>query len=116
MGRPKKPKPPNPNSKRAYLSKHRKKLGLYPVTSILTEEHLDALVKLAFLPPSQRASKPDIQNALATYLYRNLVQYYEHTPWAKAAREQRLAARSRGRQQPPTQPPQPTPNSHQTTP
>ena len=94
-----------PSTTRTQRLRRRRKLGLRAFTVLASEEALDALVKLEFLNQDDRNSRPDVQIALARFLYRQLVECYEHTPWAKAAREQRLAARSRGRQQPPTQPP-----------
>jgi hypothetical protein len=61
----------------------------------LSEEHLDALIKLDFLPREERASRTAIQKGLSAYLYSTLVERYAHMLWAKMAREQRLAARSR---------------------
>ena len=106
-GRPKKTKTPSPSTRRATLAKRRRKLGLYPVASILTEEHLDALVKLEFLPADHRSSKSHIADAIAQYLDKKLVQDFQHTAWAKLAREQRIAARSNQ-----TSKPQPMP-AHQ---
>ena len=85
-----KPKLPT-SSKRAFLAKKRRKLGLYLATVTLSEEHLDTLCKLEWLKPDQRASKSDIQNALAKYLHSTLVERYAHMAWARTAREQRLA-------------------------
>jgi hypothetical protein len=89
---------------RARLSKQRRRRGLHCVTVLVSEEHLDALIKLDWLPREERASPNAIQKGLSAYLYSTLVERYVHMLWAKMAREQRLAARSRGRPQPPLSP------------
>jgi hypothetical protein len=115
-GRPKKTKTPKPASQRATRSKQRRKLGLYLVTSILTEEHLDSLVKLEFLPSGLRTSRAEIQNALTQYLHTKLVRDFEHTAWAKAAKAERLASRTKLPSKPITQPQQPLPSPNQNLP
>jgi hypothetical protein len=106
-----KPQPPT-SSKRAYLSKQRKKLGLHFVSILLSEEAIDALVKLDFLNNDQRASKLPIQKALGNYLRSTLIERYAHTPWAIAARQQRHAPRPKLQ----THPPQPVSYNPETTP
>jgi hypothetical protein len=115
-GRPKKTKTPKPASQRAALCKLRRRQGLYPTTSILTEEHLDSLVKLEFLPASQRTSKHAIADAVSRYLDRKLVQDFEHTAWARSMREQRLATRSQRPAKPQNKPSQPAHTSPENPP
>ena len=89
---------------RAKLSHRRTRQEIRSITVLVREDHIDALVKLEWLQRDQRASRPEIQTALAAYLHSSLVERYASTIWAKMAREQRLAARSRGRPQPPLSP------------
>ena len=65
-------------------------------TVLLSEEHLDALIKLDWLPREQRASRTAIQTALSRYLYSSLVERHVHMLWAKVAREERQAGRQPG--------------------
>jgi hypothetical protein len=110
-----KPQPPT-SSKRACLSKQRKKLGLHLVSVLLSQEALDALVKLAFLQPEQRASRSAISDALSRFAYAKLVRDYEHTNWAIAARAEREATRNPPRRKSPKQPPEPPSNNPETPP
>jgi hypothetical protein len=81
---------------RARLSKRRKRQGLHCITVLLSEEHLDALIYLAWLPRQERASRTAIQIALSRYLCASLVERYAHMLWAKMAREERQAGRQPG--------------------
>ena len=89
---------------RARLSKRRRRQGLRLVSVLLNEEHLDALIKLGFLPRDQRATRTAIQNALAAYLYASLIERFANTVWAKMEREARQANRPEGRPKPPLSP------------
>jgi hypothetical protein len=77
------------SSVRANRSKRRKKQGLRCAIVLITEEHLDALCKLEWLPHQERTSQTAIQTALNRYLYSSLVEKYLYTPWAINAREER---------------------------
>ena len=107
-----------PNStKRAYLSKKRRKLGLRSIPILVSEEALDSLVKLAFLEPDQRASRAAISDALAQFAYAKLVRDYEFTKWAIAARAERQQRRPpRNTTRPPAAPVTPRCRSHPTCP
>jgi hypothetical protein len=74
---------------RARLSHRRTRMGIRSIAVLLSEEHLDALCKLEFLQPDQRASRTAISQALARYLNSALVVQFFYTGWAQTAREQR---------------------------
>ena len=78
---------------RALLSKRRRRAGLHCAMVVLTEEHCDALIKLAWLKREDRNRRGAIEEALSGYLYYSLVQQYFHTLWARTAREDRQAGR-----------------------
>jgi hypothetical protein len=106
-----------PNStKRAYLSKNRRKLGLRSIPILVSEEALDSLVKLAFLEPDQRSSRAAISLALSRFAYAKLVRDYEFTKWAIAARAEREATRNKPRRKSRKQPPEPPSNNPETPP
>ena len=124
MPRKKQQPPPPPrsgpvSSSRALRSKRRKRAGLRLISVILTEDHVDALNQLEWLPRDQRQSKPAITLALEQFLFANLIEKYQHTLWARTARaerEQYLATRKPHPNQYSKQTPKPDPNSQQTTP
>jgi hypothetical protein len=64
-------------------------MGIRSIAVLLNEEHLDALCKLEFLQPDQRASRTAISQGLARYLNSALVVQFFYTRWAQTAREQR---------------------------
>jgi hypothetical protein len=74
---------------RARLSKRRKRQGLHYVALLVSEEAIDALVQLQFLPREQRASRSAITKAVAAHLYASLVERFQNTLWAKAERQNR---------------------------
>ena len=74
---------------RAALSKRRKRQGLRCLSVLVSEDAVDAVIKLGFLQPDDRPSRTAVQAAFSAYIHSNLVQNYYYTPWATAAREQR---------------------------
>jgi hypothetical protein len=78
-----------PSTTRTQRLRKRRKLGLRAFTVLACEEALDALVKLEFLNQDDRNSQAAVQIALARFLYRQLVEYYQYTPWAIAQRNAR---------------------------
>jgi hypothetical protein len=74
---------------RAALHKRRKKQGLRCLCVLVSENAVDAVIKLGFLQPEDRSSRTALQTAFSAYIHSNLVQNYYYTPWATAAREQR---------------------------
>jgi hypothetical protein len=74
---------------RVRLTLRRKKLGIRCLYVSVSEEHIDALIRLGFLPPEQRTARPAIKSAVDTFLHSSLVEKYQNQIWAKIAREQR---------------------------
>ena len=86
---------------RARLSHRRTRMGIRSIAVLLSEEHLDALCKLEFLQPDQRASRTAISQALARYLNSALVVQFFYTRWAQTAREERAKKSKPVRETPP---------------
>jgi hypothetical protein len=82
-----------PSTQRTKRSKRRKKQGLRCINVLVSEDALDALVKLEFLNPDDRPSRAAVQIALGRYIVSSLVEKFVFTPWAIAARQQREMAR-----------------------
>jgi hypothetical protein len=74
---------------RAALHKRRKKQGLRCLSVLVSEDAVDAVIKLGFLQPDDRPSRTAVQAAFSAYIHSNLVQNYYYTSWATAARQQR---------------------------
>ena len=83
-------KPP-PSTARARIARRRRSLGLRSISVLVSEELIDSLVKLEWLSPQERSSRPAIQTALSRYLYSSLVERYSMMQWAIAARQQRAS-------------------------
>jgi hypothetical protein len=100
--RPKKPKPtpPNLSTPRTRRLRERRKHGLRLVNLPISEEAIDALVKLLWLQNDDRNNPNAIQNAVAQFLHASLVEKYQFTPWARAAREERQKQRAEPSPQP----------------
>jgi hypothetical protein len=64
---------------RARLSHRRTRMGIRSIAVLLSEEHLDALCKLAFLQTDHRASRLAIAEALGRYLTSSLVERFFYT-------------------------------------
>jgi hypothetical protein len=78
---------------RARLSHRRTRMGIRSIAVLLSDEHIDALCKLEFLQPDERASRTAISQALARYLNSALVVQFFYTRWAQTAREARAKNR-----------------------